>query len=191
MAEAKDNAAASGSKKKMFIMIGVAAVLLLGGAVGGTMFVMGGKEDKAASAKKDDAEHGDGEAASEEEDVADGEHGEEGEAAPAPIYVALDPPFVVNFQDAKKRTRYIKAEISVLAKSAKTEEEVKLHMPAVRNSLVLLLSRQVYEDLLANEGKEKLRADALAEVKAVLDQRAGKKSGKGVEELYFSSLVMQ
>jgi len=187
MAEAKDDAAAGGSKKKMFIMIGVAAVLLLGGAVGGTMLLMGGKEDKPATAEEGDAAHGD------EAEVADEEHGGEGEgeAALPPIYVALDPPFVVNFQDAKKRTRYIKAEISVLAKSAKTEEEVKLHMPAVRNSLVLLLSRQVYEDLLANEGKEKLRADALAEVKAVLDQRAGKKSGKGVEELYFSSLVMQ
>jgi flagellar basal body-associated protein FliL len=56
---------------------------------------------------------------------------------------------------------------------------------------VLLLSRQVYEDLLSNEGKEKLRAEALAEVRAVLDKRAGKKSGKGVEDLYFSSLVMQ
>ncbi len=186
MAEAKDDAAASGAKKKkLIIMVGVAAVLLLGGAVGGTMLLMGGKEDKPATAEKGDAAHGD------EEEVADEEHAEEGEAAPAPIYVALDPPFVVNFQDAKKRTRYIKAEISVLAKSAKAEEAVKLHMPAVRNGLVLLLSRQVYEDLLANEGKEKLRADALTEVRAVLDQRAGKKSGKGVEDLYFSSLVMQ
>lgn len=185
MAEAKGDAAAGGSKKKLFIIIGVAAVLLLGGAVGGTMLLMGGKEDKPATAEKGDAEHAD------EEEVADEEQDGEGEVAAAPIYVALAPPFVVNFQDAKKRTRYIKAEISVLAKSAKAEEAVNQHMPAVRNSLVLLLSRQVYEELLSNEGKEKLRADALAEVQAVLDKRAGKKSGKGVEDLYFSSLVMQ
>ncbi len=192
MAEAKDDAAASGAKKKkLVIMIVVAAGLLLGGAVGGTLFLMGGKEDKPATAEKGDAAHADEEEVADEEEAAGEEHAEGGEAAPAPIYVALDPPFVVNFQDAKKRTRYIKAEISVLAKSAKTEEAVKLHMPAVRNGLVLLLSRQVFEELLANEGKEKLRADALAEVRAVLDQRAGKKSGKGVEDLYFSSLVMQ
>jgi len=186
MAEAKDNAAPASSKKRLFIMIGVAAVLVVGGAVGGTMFMMGGKEDKPATAEQADGEHG-----ADDEDVAEEEHGEEGEAAAAPIYVALAPPFVVNFQDAKKRTRYIKAEISVLAKSAKSEEAVNQHMPAVRNGLVLLLSRQVYEDLLSNEGKEKLRADALAEVQAVLDKRAGGKSGKGVEDLYFSSFVMQ
>jgi flagellar protein FliL len=185
MAEAKDNAAPKSSKKRRFIIIGVAVVLLVGGAVGGTVLLMGGKEAKPATAEAGDAEHGD------EEEVADEEHSEEGDAAAAPIYVALAPPFVVNFQDAKKRTRYIKAEISVLAKSAKAEEAVNQHIPAVRNSLVLLLSRQVYEDLLSNEGKEQLRADALAEVQAVLDKRAGKKSGKGVEDLFFSSFVMQ
>ena len=190
MAEAKDDAAAGSKKKKLIAIIAVAAVLLVGGAIGGTMLLMGGKEDKPATAEEGDAAHADGEEVAEEE-AADEEHGAEGEAAPAPIYVTLAPPFVVNFQDAKKRTRYIKAEISVLAKSAKVEEAVNQHMPAVRNGLVLLLSRQVYEDLLSNEGKEKLRAEALAEVRAVLDTRAGKKSGKGVEDLYFSSLVMQ
>ena len=41
------------------------------------------------------------------------------------------------------------------------------------------------------DGKEKLRADALAEVQAVMTKVAGAKVGKGIGDLFFSSLVMQ
>jgi flagellar FliL protein len=192
MAEGKEKAAGGGNKKKL-IILAVAGVLLLGGGVAATMFLMGGKEEAAKTAG-----HGDGDAAEgaegaegEGEDVAEEAEGAgHGEGA-APVYVALAPPFVVNCQDEKKRTRYIKAEISVLAKSAEVEAQVTHHMPAVRNGLVLLLGRQTYEQLLSNEGKEKLRAEALAEVQSVLKKSAGKKTAKGVEDLYFSSLVMQ
>ncbi len=105
--------------------------------------------------------------------------------------MALDPAFVVNFQDKQQRTKFLKAEISVVAKSAKVQEAITAHMPAVRNGVVMLLSRQIYEDLMTSEGKEKLRSDALAEVQSVMEKQAGKKVGKGVKDLYFSTLVMQ
>lgn len=195
MAEAKQEAAPGGSKKKMIIIIAVAAIVAIGGAVGATVMLMGGKADKAETAKKD-GEHGDESADAEEgedgEEVAEGEEGEGGEGhAAGPLYVPLDPAFVVNFQDKKHRTKFLKAEISVVAKTPKVQEAISAHMPAVRNSIVMLLSRQVYEDLMSTEGKEKLRTDALDEVKAIMKKTAGKKVGKGVEDLYFSSLVMQ
>jgi flagellar FliL protein len=52
---------------------------------------------------------------------------------------------------------------------------------------VLLLSRQIYEDLVPNEGKEALRQQALAEVQSVLEAQIGK---PGVDDLYFSNFVM-
>jgi len=118
--------------------------------------------------------------------------GETEDGAPAaPTYVSLEPAFVVNFQDAKKRTKFLKAEISVVAGSAQAQEALTLHMPAVRNSLVLLLSRQVFEELSTNEGKEKLRGDALAAVQDVVKKQTSDKTAKAVKDLYFSSLVMQ
>jgi flagellar FliL protein len=60
-------------------------------------------------------------------------------------------------------------------------------MPAIRNSLVLLLSRQVYDELLPDEGKEKLRGEALAAVQGVLQAQLGK---PGIEDLYFTNFVM-
>ncbi|HMM77661.1 MAG TPA: flagellar basal body-associated FliL family protein [Gammaproteobacteria bacterium] len=194
MAEAKQEVAAGGSKKKMIILMVVAMLLAVGGAVGATMFIMGGKADEAATADKDQAaqDAGDENAADaedgDEKDVA--AEGEEGKGA-APLYVALDPAFVVNFQDKQQRTKFLKAEISVVAKSAKVQEAITAHMPAVRNGVVMLLSRQIYEDLMTSEGKEKLRSDALAEVQSVMEKQAGKKVGKGVKDLYFSTLVMQ
>ena len=193
MADAKQEAAPGGSKKKLIIVIVVAMLVVVGGAVGATMFLMGGKADKVAAASK---EHGEDGVEAEREDGEDAaaegaeNEGKEGEHA-APAYVALDPAFVVNFQDKKSRTKFLKAEISVVAKSPKVQEAITTHMPAVRNSLVMLLSRQIYEDLMTTEGKEKLRTDALAEVQSIMEKQAGKKIGAGVKDLYFSSLVMQ
>ena len=203
----------SGSKKKIIILAVLGALLLIGAAAGTTWFLVGGKQAKhdkpAASAKKsvdgeEDAAAADGEdaAAADEGDGEDtteegggkeaeaGREGAEGEKKPSP-YVQLEPAFVVNFTDEKKRTKFLKAEISLLAKAPKTQAAIREHAPAVRNTLVMLLSRQVYEQLVTAEGKEKLRTDALAEVQATLAKVAGKKVSKGVTDLYFSSLVMQ
>ena len=68
------------------------------------------------------------------------------------------------------------------------QEAITKHMPMIRNALVLLFSRQVYEELLPHEGKESLRAKALEEVKLVLDREYGSSE---VEDILFTSFVMQ
>ena len=197
----------SGGNKKLIIIVAVAVLVSIGAAVGVTLVLTGGKHhEKEVAAKHEkgddeeaaDAEDGDEEAAPEEEDEAakegEGEgakEGAEGKGGAGPEYVALDPPFVVNFQDAQKRTKFLKAEISVVAPSHKAQEAITRHMPAVRNSLVLLLSKQVFEELSTNDGKEKLRVDALGAVQEVIKKQTNKKTSKGVKDLFFSSLVMQ
>ncbi|MBI2801308.1 MAG: flagellar basal body-associated FliL family protein [Gammaproteobacteria bacterium] len=208
----KTEVAAPGGKKKLIIVV-VAAVLAIGAAVGVTLALTHhrGKEAVAkhhkADAKAKDADEtkdADEEAATDDEAAADTEDGaadeeaaadeekggEEGKEGKAGNYLQLDPAFVVNFQDEKKRTKFLKAEISVAANS-KAQAAITQHMPAVRNSLVMLLSRQVYEELVTSEGKEKLRTDALAAVREVIVKQTNKKTGKAVKDLYFSSLVMQ
>lgn len=190
MSDAAKPEAKGGGNKKLIIIVVLAVLVSVGAAVGATIMLMGGK-DKEVAAKHDKGgdEEGAGEDEEEGEESAEEEGGEDGKVGPT--YVALEPAFVVNFQDAKKHTKFLKAEISVVAGSPKAQEALTLHMPAVRNSLVLLLSRQVFEDLATNEGKEKLRAEALAAVQDVVKQQASKKTAKAVKDLYFSSLVMQ
>jgi flagellar FliL protein len=61
-------------------------------------------------------------------------------------------------------------------------------MPAIRNSLVLLLSSQNYKTLSTLEGKEQIRSAALTVIQKILQERTGKPS---VEAVYFTGFVMQ
>ena len=206
MSDAKP-AAAAGGNKKLIIIVAVAVLVSIGAAVGVTLVLTGGKHhgkevaakhekgDEEGAADAADSEDSDEEAVPEDEAAKEKEgegakEGEAGKGGAGPEY-ALDPPFVVNFQDAQKRTKFLKAEISVVAPSHKAQEAITRHMPAVRNSLVLLLSKQVFEELSTNDGKEKLRVDALGAVQEVIKKQTNKKIAKGVKDLFFSSLVMQ
>lgn len=155
---------APASKKKLIIILVVVGVLLAGGGAGA--FVMLGSSD----------------AASDEQAVA-GETEERKES----LYIDLKPEFVINFRDKQDRPKFLKAELSVATTDSDIEEAVVRHMPAIRNAVVLLLSRQIYDDLIPHEGKEALRQLALTEVQAVLKAQIGK---PGVEDLYFSNFVM-
>jgi flagellar FliL protein len=61
-------------------------------------------------------------------------------------------------------------------------------MPAVRNSLVMLLSSQNPDELRARAGKEKLRAQALAAIQRIVKKYSGK---TGIDEVLFTSFLMQ
>jgi len=67
-------------------------------------------------------------------------------------------------------------------------EALKTHDAEIRNNLVLLFSSQTQEAVSTRAGKEKIRAQALAEVQSILQKHIGR---PGVEEIYFTSFVMQ
>ena len=164
MAEGNNDAAAGGSKKKRLIIIGALVVLLLVGGGVTAMLLLGGADEAA-------------------DELAEAKEEKRGES----LYIDLKPEFVINFRDRNDRAKFLKAELAVSTRDPKVEEAVTRHMPAIRNNLVLLLSRQIYEDLLPNEGKEALRQQALVEVQSVLESEIGK---PGVDDLFFSNLVM-
>ena len=153
-------AAAGGNKKLIIIVAGV--VLLAAIGAGTAIALKGGGAKPATEAKHEEPVH-------------------------ESVYIDIKPEFVVNFRDKAGHSKFLKAELSVVTKDPEIEKAVEKHMPAIRNTLVMLLSAQLYEDLLANEGKEKLRADALAGVQAVMQAQVGK---PGIEDLFFSNFVM-
>ena len=61
-------------------------------------------------------------------------------------------------------------------------------MPVIRNNLIMLLSSQKQAEVSTRDGKEKLRADALAEIQKVLKEQTGE---TGAEAVYFTIFVMQ
>jgi len=103
------------------------------------------------------------------------------------IYYPLQPVFIVNFE-SQGRQRFLPAELNLMLRDEAVIAALELHMPAIRNSLVMLFSGQTYEDLQTAEGKELLRQQALLNVQEVLEKEIGK---PGVEQVLFTNFVMQ
>jgi flagellar protein FliL len=116
-----------------------------------------------------------------------GAHGKEsGGPAKAAVYYALDPPFVVNFEEGQA-VRFLQITMEIEAHDEKAIESVQKNVPLIRNNLLLLMSNRDYQSLMSREGKEKLRQEALTEVRAVQK----KTGGADVDDLLFTSFVVQ
>jgi flagellar protein FliL len=153
-------------KGKLGLILTIIAVLVLGGGGAAAYFLLGGHKDpKAVAAAK----------------------AKEAEKLPA-LYVALDPPFVVNFE-AEQLVRFLQVTVQVMSRDPETVELVKANDPVVRNDLLLLLGGQHYETISTRDGKEKLRQQALDAVRRVVTSAGGK--ADKVEAVYFTSFVMQ
>lgn len=105
----------------------------------------------------------------------------------APIYWGLEPAFVVNYQDSQT-LRFLQVGVQVMAYDQETIDLLKANEPLVRNALLMLFSDQQYQNLITREGKDKLRASALAELRKIVDEHSGK---SGPDSVYFTSFVMQ
>ena len=141
---------------------------------------------KGAAQKASDEETADDAQANEDEPI------ELASAAPEKLepalYVPLDPPFVVSFETGDGETRFVQLTLQAMARSEKTIDAIKQHAPAIRNSFLFLISGYKVEDLTTLKGKEKLRAEMLVAANDIMQKNTG---SAGIEELYFTSLVIQ
>jgi flagellar protein FliL len=162
LAPAADAAAPAGkSKKTLIIVILLAVVLLAGGGVGAWFAFMPHGKKPAVAVKE----------------------------PPAPaLYVALDPPFVVNFE-ADQQVRFLQVTAQLMSRDPATIELLKTNDPVVRNDLLMLFGGQKYSVVSTREGKEALRTQTLAAVRKIVASAGGKP--EKLEAVYFTSFVMQ
>lgn len=78
-------------------------------------------------------------------------------------YIPLQPALIVNY-GGPGRVRYLKAELSLRAENAADAKLLLHHLPLVRDRLIRILGAQSEEMLVSAQGKEQLRALALAEI---------------------------
>ena len=146
--------------RALLLIIMVAAVVLLGGG-GGAYFLL-----KPADAKPE-AKH----------------------VAKAPAnYIALEPPFVANF-DGTAGTRFLQITVQLMTRAPEMVDFLKQHDPVIRNDLLLLFGNQHVDEVSSREGKEKLRAAALEAIRKIVAAEGGKP--EELEAVYFTSFVMQ
>lgn len=193
MADDEDNENEGAAKKSKgslvtkILLFGVLPLMTVIILVVGTLFFAGvlpGGGDRSDDTSAEDSEDG----GDDEEDESDEEGGDEedGETQPA-IYLPVDPAFVVNFASQGK-ARFLQVTVEVMTRDPVMPDKIKLHMPVIRNNLMLLFSSQSYDGVSTLEGKETLREEALEVVQLILEEETG---DAGVEAVYFTSFVMQ
>ncbi|MHA6196484.1 flagellar basal body-associated protein FliL [Pseudomonas wadenswilerensis] len=105
----------------------------------------------------------------------------------AAIYESMSPAFVVNFNQ-NGRQRYMQVSITMQARDQAALDALKVHMPVIRNNLVMLFSGQAFESLATPVGQEMLRQKATASVQEVAQKEVGKLV---VDQLLFTNFVLQ
>lgn len=176
-------AKAAGSTKKWVIMI-LGAVLLLGGAGAGIGYFIASSQAADEHADEVDDAH-DAVAGKQQKGKKSKKTKKPSEPA---TYYRFDPALVVNFQ-ANGVTRFLQVQLEASTRDPATLDALKLHDPAIRNDLLLLLGNQTEATVTTREGKEQIRAQALAAVRNVVTNEGG--DGERVENVFFTSFVMQ
>ena len=146
-------------KDKLFLILAI--LLVLGSAGGGAAWYFNQSDTKSA------------------------EHQEE--KPKPPVFVTLET-FTVNLQAEGSGEHYLQVGIDLKVTDSAVVDMVKLHMPEIRNAVLLLLSSKSAEQIASLEGKQKLSTEIQEQVSKPLNAKA---PGKGVTGVFFTSFVIQ
>jgi len=159
-AEPAEGAPKKGKGKLLIIII--AAVVLLAGGGGAAWYFLHAKK----AGGHEEAKH-------------------EAEPSKPPVFVKLEP-FTVNLT-ADGEDHYLQTDIDLQVADHKVTDNIKAHMPEIRNSVLLLLSSKTAGMLVPVEGKQKLSN----EIKEQINKALHAKEEEGVSGVFFTSFVIQ
>jgi flagellar FliL protein len=139
-------------------LIIISAVLLLGAGGGGTAWYLSQAQDGAQTPAKQKP----------------------------PAFLSLET-FTVNLQ-SEHGDQHLQTNLTLKMVDAEAAELIKLHMPEVRNRVLLLLSSKAASQIAAVDGKKKLASELLAEIKQPFSENAPEHA---VQSVLFTSFVIQ
>lgn len=103
------------------------------------------------------------------------------------IYEVLAPAFVVNFKSEGK-PRYLQVSVALMARNQADLNALKVHMPTLRNQLVMLFSSQNFDELNTALGIDLLKQKATVAIQELALIEVGKPV---IEQVLFTNVVMQ
>lgn len=160
------------SRKKLLVVLGAAIAFIAVAGVGAWFFLK--KPPEAARAATATAA------------AAAPASAETNKQRKAPIFVPFEP-LVVNLRD-EAIERMMQIAFSFEAADAKAGDAVKVHTPAIRNRLILLLTSKSSGELAGREGKEKLAKEILEEARAAM---GATREAPVIEAVHFTSIIVQ
>ncbi len=177
---AEESTGLAGKKKGIILVIGI--VVLVAISIGVTLTAMHFLSDDEVVQETGEAD------ASEVDDESESAETSEDDAVLSPaIYYPLKPVFIVNY-NVRGRQRFLQIEMTLLLRDNEVVPTIDLHVPAIRNNIIMLLRGQSYEELQTAEGKELVRQQILITVQDVIEKEIGE---PGIEQVLFTNLVMQ
>ena len=112
---------------------------------------------------------------------------DETEAQATSAYVSLGEPMVLNLSGTR-RLSFLQLSADVLVSDSDAETTIKTHVPAIRHSLIMLLSEQKAGDIKSPARREEIRQQATTQVQALIADLSG---SEVVSEVLFSSILVQ
>lgn len=103
-------------------------------------------------------------------------------------YVSLGKSMVLNLSSQKKKITFLQISADALIDDDSNQQLVETHIPAMRHTLIVLLSEQSDNDMKSSTKREALRQQATAEVKSLITELTGQDL---VSDLLFSSILVQ
>ena len=103
-----------------------------------------------------------------------------------PVFLSLET-FTVNLEP-ENSDQHLQTNLTLKVGDNEAVSRIKLHMPEVRNRVLLLLSSKTASQIATVEGKKKLATELLAEINQPFEEGAG---GQAVESVLFTSFVIQ
>ena len=112
---------------------------------------------------------------------------DEAEAKATSAYISLGDPMVLNLSGSRRLT-FLQLSADVLVSDSSAEETIKIHVPAIRHSLIMLLSEQKAGDIKSPARREEIRLQATSQVQALIADLSG---SEVISEILFSSILVQ
>ncbi len=109
---------------------------------------------------------------------------EEGGGGKDMLHAALEP-ITVNLLGPTRQ--YVQVEMSLRLAKPELVDKIKLYMPVVRNTMILLLTSKEVNQLTPLEGKMKL----VQESKNALNRALGLSEKEGITDVLFTALIIQ
>ena len=111
----------------------------------------------------------------------------EEQAPKSSAYVSLGEPMVLNLSGAKRLT-FLQLSADVLVRDEDAKYTIKIHVPAIRHSLIMMLSEQKAGDIKSPTRREEIRRQVTTRVQALVADLSG---NEDISEVLFSSILVQ
>lgn len=102
-------------------------------------------------------------------------------------YFEIPDPFVVNI-DGEDPITFLQVNAQLKTPDRKLKAKLQEHLPAIRHTMIMLLSEQDVTTIRSMQGKKNLRKLAVKELQTVLKDQIGQPA---IDNVYFTGFIIQ